>query len=304
MLNQAENRVKVEGILAEINIEPTTFEKNGKTQEALRGHILVKVPQTINGEDVESVVPVYLFAPKVTNKGTPNPAYNSAYKCMTEFTSIAAAGSEEGADRIRITGGELRMNEYYSQDGRLVSFTRIHNSFFTKIKKEECKPETRFELTFAIANMADELNKDGEPTGRYAIKALVPQYGGKVDVVPLLAENKKVIAAIEDYWEVGRTFKAHGKLNFSSTTEVTIEESGFGDPIEKIRTVNISELIITGGSQVPLEGEFEFNNEELQAALAERKARLEAQKDKDMSRTSSKKAPANTTANGFQDLGF
>jgi hypothetical protein len=304
MLRQAENKVKVEGILSEINIEPTTFEKNGTTQEALRGNILVKVNQTINGVDKELVVPVHLFAPKLTTRGTPNPAYTSAQKLMTEFVSIAAAGSEEAADRIRIINADLRMNEYYAQDGRLVSFPRVHASFFNKIKKEDCRPEASFELSFAVAGMSDEVDRNGELTGRYMVKALVPQYAGKVDVIPLYAVSDKVISAVSNYWETGKSFKAHGKLDFSSTTEITLEESGFGDPVEKIRTVNTSDLIITGGAQEPFEGEFEFNADELQAALAERKARLEAQKDRDMSRTAQKQTPAKTATAGFNDLGF
>jgi hypothetical protein len=304
MLYQAENKVKIEGILSEINIEPTSFKKNGIDQEALRGNILVKVNQTINGQEKELVIPVNMFAPKVTNKGTPNPAYNSIQKIKNEFVSIAAAGNEEMADRVRITGAEVRMNEYFSQDGRLISFPRIHASFVNKIKKEECRPEASFELSFAVANMAEEMDRNGDPTDRYLIKTIVPQYGGKVDVIPLVAESEKVINAITTYWEVGRTFKAHGKLDFSSTTEVTLEESGFGDPIEKIRTINRSDLVITGGSQESAEGDAAYDKSELDAALAERKARLDAQKDKDMSKASQRKAPANTTANGFDDLGF
>ena len=260
MLKQAENNVKIEGILSEINIEPTTFEKNGVKQEALRGNILVKVNQTINGEDKELVVPVHMFAPKVTNKGTPNPAYTSIHKLKNEFVSIAAAGNEDDADRIRILKGDLRMNEYYAQDGRLISFPRVHASFFNKIKKEDCRPEASFELKFAVASITDEMDRNGEPTGRCMVKAIVPQYGGKVDVVPLYAANEKVINAINTYWEVGQSFIAHGKLDFSSTTEITLEESGFGDPIEKIRTVNTSDLIITGGAQEPFEGELAYDN--------------------------------------------
>ena len=112
MLRQAENRCKIEGILAEIDIKPGHFEKNGKQVESIGGSIIVKVTQKISGEEKELAIPVHMFASKLTNKGTPNPAYDSIQKIMNEYTSIAASDSgEEGADRIRITNASVRMNE-------------------------------------------------------------------------------------------------------------------------------------------------------------------------------------------------
>ena len=96
MLRQAENKVKVEGILAEVDINPGSFNKNGQTMESIGGSIIVKVTQKINGEEKELSIPVHMFASKLTNKGTPNPAYESIMKVKNEFTSIAAAGGEDG----------------------------------------------------------------------------------------------------------------------------------------------------------------------------------------------------------------
>ena len=303
-MRQAENRVKIEGILSEIDIKPTTYKKNGKDVEAIGGSIIVKVSQKISGEEKELMIPVHMFAGKLTNAGKPNPAFESIMRVANDFKSIAATGDEETADRVRITGGSIRMNEYYAADGHLVSFPRINASFINKISKADCKPEATFMTEFAVANAMDEMDRNGEPTGRYKINALIPQYGGKVDVVPLFAESQGVIDAVSTYWQVGDTVKANGRLDFSSKTEVTYEEVDFGEPVEKIRTINKSDLIITGGSQEPLEGDFAFAKEELDAALAERKARLEAQKDRDMSRVSKKSAPPASANNGFADLGF
>ena len=286
MLRQAENRCKIEGVLAEVDIKPGSFNKNGQMVESIGGSIIVKVIQKISGEEKELAIPVHMFASKLTNKGTPNPAYDSIKKIMDEYTSIAASeNGEDGADRIRITSGSIRMNEYYSQDGRLVSFPRVNASFVQKINKGDCKPEATYTTEFVVANKSEELDRNGEPTGRFRIDAIIPQYGGKVDVVR-------------------DTVKANGRLDFSATTETIIEEVDFGEPIEKTRTVNRSDLIITGGSQTALEGDFAYDNAEIQEALAERKLRLEKQKDKDMSRAASKQTPPKAAKNGFADLGF
>lgn len=304
MLRQAENRIKIEGILAEIDIKPGSFNKNGQTMESIGGSILVKVTQKISGEEKELSIPVHMFASKLTNRGTPNPAYESIKKIADEYVSIAASeNGEAGADRIRITSGSVRMNEYYSQDGRLISFPRVNASFVTRINKADCKPEATYTAEFVVANKSEEIKND-EPTGRYRIDAIIPQYGGRVDVVPMFAQSEGVIDAVSTYWNVGDTVKANGRLDFSATTETIIEEVDFGEPIEKTRTINRSDLIITGGSQEPLEGDFAFDNAEIQSALADRKARLEAQKEKDMSRTASKQTPPQTSNNKFDDLGF
>lgn len=301
MLRQAINNVKVEGVLSEIDIKPSTFKKNGKDMEAISGTIIVKVNQKINNEEKELAIPIHMFAAKLTNKMQPNPAYASIERVANEYTSIAAAGDEAKADRVRITSGSIRMNEYYAQDGRLISFPRVVASFVQKIRKEDCNPEASFVAEFVVADKADEMDRNGEPTGRLQIKSVLPQYGGKVDVIPMFAESDNVINAISSYWNIGDTVKATGKLDFSSKTETIVEEQDFGEPIEKIRTINKSDLIITGGSQTPLEGDFAFQKADIDEALAERKARLEGQKDKDMSRTSAKSAPAQ---GGFDNLGF
>ncbi len=305
MLRQAENRVKIEGILSEIDINPGSFKKSdGREMESIGGSIIVKVTQKISGAEKELMIPVHMFAAKLTNAGKPNPAYESIRRVANEFKSIASTGNEDEADRVRITSANIRMNEYYAADGHLVSFPRINASFVTKINKADCKPEATFTTEFAVANAMQEVDRNGEETDRYKINALLPQYGGKVDVVPMFAESEGVINAVSTYWAVGDTVKANGRLDFSSKTEVTYEEVDFGEPVEKIRTVNKSDLIITGGSQEPLEGEFAFAKEDLDAALADRKARLEAQKDRDMSRTAKKSAPPQNSNNGFADLGF
>lgn len=302
MLKQAENRVKIEGVLSEIDLQPKTFKRNGKDVEAIGGSITVKVTQKINDQEKELMIPVYMFAAKLTNAGKPNPAYESIKTVKDSFNSIASTGSEEAADRVRITRGQIRMNEWYAADGHLNSFPRVNASFVTRIAKNECKPEATFIMQFAVANAAEEIKND-EPTGRYKITALLPQYGGKVDVIPLYAEADGVINAISTYWGTGDTVRANGRLDFSSTTEVTYEEVDFGEPVEKVRTINKSDLIITGGSQEPFEGEFAYAEDELNAALAERKARLETQKEKDMSKAHAAPAPQKS-GSGFADLGF
>lgn len=297
------NVVKIEGILSEIDIDYKDFKKNNVDTKAIGGVIKVRVNTVVNGTETELEIPVHMFAAQLTNAGAPNPAYESIERIKNEYVSIAASDIEH-ADRVRITKGQIQMNEYYGQDERLISFPRITASFVSKIKKEECKPKAEFNVTFMVGKAGYELDRDGVETNKYKVTGMVPQYGGKVDVVPFFAYNAGVIDAVSNYWNEGDTVKATGKLNFTSTTEVRTVEVDFGEPTEEIRTISLSELVITGGSSTPLDGEFAIDYEDVKAALEERKTRLAASKAKAANKGTSGKAPAPAAGNKFKDLGF
>lgn len=304
-LRQAENRVKIEGILSEINLKYGSYQKNGRTVDNIGGDIKVLVKQEINGEQKDFIIPVYMFANKYTNAGKPNPAYTSIETVMKEYISIAACGSEATADKIRITNGDIRMNEYYNAQGNLVSFPRINASFVNKATGE-FRPEASWSLEFAVSSMDFVTDADGvevEPR-KLRIKILVPQYGGRLDTMELYATNPRVIDAISSYWETQKTYSAKGRLNFTSVTTQVIEEMDFGEPEVRVRTTTVSELIVTKGTQSPLEDDMAFAPADLAEALKEHKAELESKKEKTNNKTKNTPAPAGASANEDFDLGF
>lgn len=307
MLKQAENSVKIEGILSEIDLKTGTTTKNGRTIEYIGGVIKVRVTQLLNGVETELDIPVHMFANKLKNDGNPNPAYASIERVMNEYVSIAAGGLER-ADRVRITNGNIRMNEYYGQTGNLNSYPRINASFITKLTDlTKYSPEATFSAVFVIGSMAYDTDKDGiEISNRFKIRGILPQYGGIVDVVDFLATSENVISAVSSYWNQGDTVKINGKLNFTSTTEEKMVEVDFGEPRMEKRTISVSELIITGGSQTPLEGDFAYDADEIKEALAERQARLAKSKEdaKNKNKSGAKATASAPAKKGFADLGF
>ena len=303
MLESKENSVKIEGILSEIDLEAGSYNKDGKTVEKIGGSIKVRVNQMLNGAEVELDIPVYMFANKLTNKGTPNPAYASIERVMNEYKSIAAVGID-AADRVRITGANIRMNEYYGQGDKLNSYPRINASFVTKVTDmSKYNPEATFSAIFAIGSMGYETDKDGvEVADRYKIRGIMPQYGGSVDVIDFFATSPNVIDAVSSYWEQGDTVKINGKLNFTSKTEEKLVEVDFGEPRVERKTISVSELIITGGSQTPLEGDFAFDMDEIQSALEARQARLAELKSK--AKAKDTKSAPKAAPKKAMDLGF
>lgn len=302
MLNSKENKVKIEGIVSEVEFEDGTFTKNGVEQKCFKGITKVRVNQKINGIDTELEIPVHSFASQLKNDGTPNPVYDSLKKFASEVTSIAASDIDS-ADRVRITGASIAMNEYYGQNGNLVSFPRIQASFINRIKKEDCKPEATFSAIFVIGKAMMEVDSDGVETGKYKISGILPQYGGKIDIVPFIAVNRGVIDNVSQYWNEGDTVKATGRLNFSSTTKTEVIEQDFGEPVEQTRTINVSELIITGGSSTPMDGDYAFDINEIKSAIADRTARLAELKAKSEAKAKGATATAAKTS-AKVDLGF
>lgn len=299
MLRQAENNVKIEGILSEIDLKYGSYVKNGNTIDTIGGSIKVLVEQVINDKEVTLEIPVYMFSGKLTNAGKPNPAYASIEKVMKEFVSIAACGSKEQASKVRITNGTIRMNEFYGQGGVLISQPRINASFVSHAIGE-FKPEATYSLEFMVSDIQRVVDKDGVEVDppKTEVTVIVPGYNGAVDVVKLHAASPNVINAIESYWEPGNCYKASGRLNFSSITQTIKEDVDFGEAVEKTRTINISEFVITGGTQTPLDEDLAFDVEEIKKAMAERKLKLEERKN------TAKRAPAPSPAKGKLDLGF
>lgn len=130
MFRQAENKVKIEGILAETDLKYGSFVKNGEPVETIGGTIKVLVEQEVNGKPNSLEIPVHMFSTKYTKTGKINPSYESIEKVMKEFVSIAAAGSAAQADKVRITNGNIRMNEFPGQNGQIVSQPRVHASLY------------------------------------------------------------------------------------------------------------------------------------------------------------------------------
>ena len=106
----AENLCTVEGILSEVNLKEGTSEKTKKNY--IMGEVKIKTTVDIKGVAVDLEVPVRVFANQMTNKGVPNPAYESI-KRIGEYVSLASCGGDyDKADRVRFENANIRSFEY------------------------------------------------------------------------------------------------------------------------------------------------------------------------------------------------
>ena len=274
-MREALNQVTIEGILSEVSCREGKSPKTGK--DYISAEIKVRVEQEINGVTKENEVPIRMFATKITNSGSINPAYESIYKMKEEFTSIAAS-DVDSADRVRLTG-KLASNDFYSKSGSLISYPIISASFINRINKEDMHPQALYHGVIVVGNTKDEVGKDGDPTGRMVLTGIIPQYGNRVDVVKFIVENEKAKNHIETYYSKGDTVEVQAKLNFSTKTTYEEVEMGFGDPIVRPRTESVREIIIVSGSEGGLEGELAYEKEAIDTALQRRKEYLASQKE-------------------------
>lgn len=302
MLREAENKVKIEGILAENDLKYVSYQRNGVPMEAVGGTIKVLVEREVNGVPTTYEVPVAMFSNKYIKNGDKagqiNPAYTNIEEVMNNYKSIAATGSKDLADKIRLSAARIKMNEFYGRDGKLIATPRVNASFVNRVIGE-FKPEANFVVEMVLSEVKRVCDVDGvevTPT-KLELTGIIPIYGGKVDVIKFYTSNPNAVSYIETNWETGHSYRCSGRLNFTSETRTVREEVDFGEPIEKSRTISLQELVITSGAAI--DENFEFDISDIKDAMAARNIYLE-----ELKKPTQRSAPPQNTGKGKLDLGF
>lgn len=266
---QAANKLTLQGKLLDINFG------EGKTKDGrpyARATVTIRVTQTYGGKTETSEIPVGMFAAQYTSKGDINPAWKSIQD-LKYLKTIQNCGVND-ADTVRITSATLQENNFISRNGQLINGWQIRGSFVNKANN--VPDAASFATEIYIMNMEDEVNREGETTGRMIIKGGIVQYGGKLDVVRFIVENPDTIDYIQRHWEENKTLTVRGFVRVTST-EVTkpASEGGWGEEIPEATTQFIRELIVTKGDDDPKEDEFAYDSTEIKKAFNERKIYIE-----------------------------
>lgn len=289
---QSINKVTIMGVLSELNIEE---KQTSDGREYVQGMATIKVDQEIGGKTVENEIPVRMFSMRLKKDKTKNAVYDSIVKMKEDFISLAAAETPSQASKVLITGGQIQESIWLDkQTNQPRTGFQISSNFMRKAAADD-EENARFELSGVVGDIKEELNKDGEETGRLIVKFIVIGYLGKVDVIQLIAENPAAISHIKTKWEKGDTVTLTGAINMSYTVKTWTEEQGFGEPIKRTRTESKRELIITGGSPCGLDEALSYDMDTIKLALDERQGRIDAL---------SVKKPTNTTSDKSFNVGF
>ena len=255
------NKINIVGLLSENNIEQR--EKDGR--KYVTGNIKIRVG--------ESDIPVYVFAFDKTKAGTTNPAYTQIMSVCDKGVSLAACGGDiTKATKIRASSCRFEENMFASRfNGNIISSTRVSGSFFTLGVNEE--PKANFTCGICIKSIKNEVNNDGDETGRLIIEGILEQYN-RWDIINFIAENNQAVSYINNNWEAKDCVSISGKIIAKTITNTISKESegGFGEPETETRTYNRIEYIITSGSE-PKEEDYAYKAEDIKNGLADRERR-------------------------------
>ena len=268
IMEQATNKVNIVGKLLD-----TTFREGktstGQTYESC--NFTVRVTQSYGGREETSEIPVSIFATQYTSQNKPHPGYKNIQE-MKKMKTVQDYGEAE-ATVVRMTSANIRENNFVSRSGQLVNGWQINTSFLNEGKTADI---ASFNMDIFIMDMHEEMDREGEPTGRLIIKGAVVQYQGKLDVIEFIVEGADAVNYISRNWEENQTVNVGGRIRFTSQEEKrSANESSWGEELPETSTRMVRELIITRGSDEPFDEDFAYDAAEIRKAFNERKARLE-----------------------------
>ena len=256
------NKVNIVGLLSENNIEQR--EKDGR--KYVTGNVKIQVAP-------DNVIPINVFSFENTKAGTKNPSYTQIMSLYDKGISLAACGGDiTKATKVRANTCRFEENMFASRfNGNVVSSTRITGSFFTLGASEDAKAV--FNCGIFIKNIKEEVDNEGEETGRLLIEGILEQYN-RWDIMTFVAESKQAVEYIRANWEKGDTVSISGKIVGKTITQTVTsgDEGGFGEPEEETRTYHRIEYVITSGSE-PKEDEFAYDKEKVKEGMADRERR-------------------------------
>ena len=263
---QANNKINLAGKLMDARLGSGTLSDGRPYQRAT---VTVRVTQTYANKEETSDVQVGMFATEFTSTGKPNPAWKSIndLKLMKTAQNVGI----DAAANVRMTGVTLQENNFMSRTGQLINGWQLRGSF---INEANVAPIASFNTDIFIMDMHDEINREGDVTGRLVIKGGIVQYAGKLDVVEFIVEAPDTVEYITRNWSENSTVNVRGRIRVLSQEEET-QSSDWGEDVPDTTTRFVRELIVTTGSDEPVEEDFAYDPVEIKKAFNDRKAYIE-----------------------------
>jgi hypothetical protein len=263
---QAGNKINLAGTLMDVAFGSGNLSDGRPYQRAT---VTVRVNQTYLGKSETSDIQVGMFATEFTSTGKQNPAWKSLndLKLMKTAQNVGI----DAASHVRLTGVTLQENNFVSRTGNLVNGWQLRGSFINEAKVADV---ASFVTDIYIMSMDDEVDREGNTTGRMVIKGGIVQYGGKLDVVQFIVEAPDTVEYVSRNWEPNGTVTVKGRIRVLSQEE-EVQSSGWGEDVPDTTTRFVRELIITTGDDECKEEDFAYDPVEIKKAFNDRKAAIE-----------------------------
>jgi len=289
IMTEANNKVNIVGKLMDVTLGSGTL-SDGRKYE--RASLTVRVDQTFGGREEVSEIPLSMFATQYTKTNKVNPAYEQIQN-LKKMKTAQNVGIDE-ADTVRVSGATLRENNFVAKSGQLINGWQINTSF---IGTTNASDVATFQEELFIMDMKDEVDREGDPTGRLVIKGGIVQYGGKLDVLEFIVEQPEAVEFISRNWNVNDTIGTVGRIRVTSQEEKTSgKTSSWGEDIPETTTRFVRELIITKGDDEGHEEEFAYDPIDIKKAFNVRKALIEQMQTE---ATQAKPAATTTSASKY-----
>lgn len=264
---QGQNKINIVGKLLDVSFRQGKL-SDGRDYES--ANMTVRVTQTYGGREETSDVPVSMFASKYTKANALNPGWNQLQE-LKSFKTVQNVGIDD-ANVVRISGANLRENNFVSRTGQLVNSWQINTSFIGATNS--VMDTASFVMDIFIMDMKPEEDRDGETTGRLEIKGAVVQYGQTLDVLKFIVEQPEAVDFIERNWNVNDTVTIKGRIRVT-TMEAEPVASSWGEDVPESNIRTVRELIITTGDDTGKDEEFAYDQNDIRKLFNARKARLE-----------------------------
>ena len=273
------NTEKIEGRIYQHNLIKKTVQNQASAnygKEFISGNIEIAVD-----EAGLVIIPVHFtYVVETNNSGNKNATYANLDKIINSGKNWIDVGKDE-ALKVRIDTA-LAVNDFYTQDDRLVS-TKVNEGGFVTIISElgpenERNTFTEDILITGVTRVEADPEKNIEKD-YVIVKGAVFNFRNSLLPVDFIVRNEDGMAYFEDLNASQNEpvlTKVWGRINCSSIHNEVKEETAFGE--ESVRTYErkIKEWVITGTSKVP----YDFGDEtvltvaELQKAMQDRELML------------------------------
>ena len=260
-----------------------------------------------------NVIPVHFtYVTETTASGNKNQTYTNLKKIIDDNKTIITCGKDE-AQKVRIDTA-IALNDFYTQDGNLVSVKTNEGGFVTLVNELNSKEDERntFSADMVITNVkrieADpEKNIDEDYV---SVRGAIFNFRNSLLPVDFVVRHKDGMKYFEDL-EISNAepifTKVWGKIECRTIINEVKEDSAFGESSVRTYERKAKEWTITGTAKVP----YDFGDDKIltaeeltkamqdrQTLLAETKARSDEYRAQKVSHSASvNTAPAASVGN-------
>ena len=255
------NTEHIEGRIYQHNLVKKTVQNQTSAnfgKEFISGNIEIAVD-----EEGLVIIPVHFtYVVEQTNSGNKNATYTNLDRIINEGKTWITNGKED-AFKVKVDTA-LAVNDFYTQDNRLVSTKVNEGGFVTIINGDLCPENERntFTTDMLITNVV-RVEADPEKNiekDYVVVSGDIFNFRNALLPVDFIVKNPDGMAHFEDLNASKNEpvfTKVWGRINCGSIINEVKEETAFGEEAVRTYEKKIKEWIITGASKVP----YDFGDE-------------------------------------------